>query len=151
MKDSVLIIDDEYDLRNLLIKLLKLEGYTTFDAETGQAGLSLLRREDIAVVISDVKLPDVHGIDLIAKIKEINPLCEVIVLTAYGTIEDGVRAIKEGAFDYIQKGDEDNKIIPVVQRAIEKVQLKRRIELLEKSVSEKFNFDSSTLKNFACS
>ncbi len=142
MKETVLIIDDENELRDLLIKLLKLEGYITYGAENGAGGLEILKKEDISVVISDVKLPDTNGIDLIAKINEINPLCEVIVLTAYGTIEDGVRAIKEGAFDYITKGDEDNKIIPLVQRAAEKVQLKKRIELLEKSVSEKFGFDS---------
>ncbi len=144
MRDSILIIDDENDLRMLLIKLLKLEGYSTFDSETGEAGLSLLKKEDISIVISDVKLPDIFGIDLISKIKEINPLCEIIMLTAYGTIQDGVRAIKEGAFDYITKGDEDNKIIPLVQRAIEKVQLKRRIEQLEKNVTEKYSFEAIT-------
>ncbi len=144
MRDSILIIDDENELRSLLTKLLKLEGYITFEAETGEAGLSLLKKEDISVVISDVKLPDVYGIDLISKIKDINPICEIIMLTAYGTIQDGVRAIKEGAFDYITKGDEDNKIIPLVQRAVEKVQLKKRIEQLEKNVSEKFNFDAIT-------
>ncbi len=144
MSDSILIIDDENDLRILLTKLLKLEDYNTFDAETGKEALNILQKEDISVVISDVKLPDINGIDLVPKVKEINPFCEVIVLTAYGTIEDGVRAIKEGAFDYITKGDEDNKIIPLVQRAAEKVHLKKRIELLEKSVSEKFNFDQIT-------
>jgi len=144
MKDSILIIDDENDLRNLLIKLLKLEDYNTFDAETGETALNLLMKEDISVVISDVKLPDINGIDLIPKVKECNAFCEVIVLTAYGTIEDGVRAIKEGAFDYITKGDEDNKIIPLVHRAVEKVHLKKRIDILEKSVSEKFNFDAIT-------
>ncbi len=144
MKESILIIDDENDLRILLIKLLKLEDFNTFDAATGEAGLNILKKEDISVVISDVKLPDVYGIDLIAKIKEINPLCEIIMLTAYGTIQDGVRAIKEGAFDYITKGDEDNKIIPLVHRAIEKVQLKKRIEQLEKTVNKKFNFESIT-------
>ncbi len=144
MRDSVLIIDDENDLRNLLIKLLKLEDYSTFDAETGEAALNILQKEEISVVISDVKLPDINGIDLLPKLKEINPFCEIIVLTAYGTIEDGVRAIKEGAFDYITKGDEDNKIIPLVQRAAEKYHLKKRIELLEKSVGEKFSFDAIT-------
>jgi two-component system NtrC family response regulator len=142
MTDQVLIIDDENELRNLLVKLLRLEGYITYDAETGMSGLSLLKKEDVSIVITDVKLPDTNGIDLIIKIKEINPLCEIIVLTAYGTIEDGVRAIKEGAFDYITKGDEDNKIVPLVNRAIEKVRLKKRIELLEKSVTQKFSFDS---------
>ncbi|MFA6596244.1 MAG: sigma-54 dependent transcriptional regulator [Ignavibacteriaceae bacterium] len=141
MKESILIIDDENDLRNLLVRLIKLEDYLTFDAENGAHGLEILKKEDISVVIVDVKLPDVNGIDLINKIKAINPTCEIIVLTAYGTIEDGVRAIKEGAFDYIIKGDEDNKIIPLVHRANEKVQMKKRIELLEKSVGEKFNFD----------
>ncbi|MDP4117015.1 MAG: sigma-54 dependent transcriptional regulator [Bacteroidota bacterium] len=144
MKDAILIIDDENELRKLLVKLLKLEDYTIYDADTGISGLNLLKREDISVVITDVRLPDINGIDLITKIKEINPLCEVIVLTAYGTIEDGVAAIKEGAFDYITKGDEDNKIIPLVHRAVEKVILKRRIELLEKSAGERFTFDAVT-------
>jgi len=144
MKEPILIIDDENDLRSLLIRLLKLEEFLTYDAENATQGLEILKKEDISVVIVDVKLPDANGIDLVIKIKEINPICEIIVLTAYGTIEDGVRAIKEGAFDYITKGDEDNKIIPLVQRATEKVQLKKRIELLEKSVSEKFNFNAIT-------
>ena len=144
MKDAVLIIDDEFDLRNLLIKLMRLEDFQTYDAENGAAGLKQLEKEEITIAIIDVKLPDINGIDLIQKIKEINSLCEIIVLTAYGTIEDGVRAIKAGAFDYITKGDEDNKIVPIVQRAVEKVHLKKRIELLEKSVKEKYNFDSIT-------
>ncbi|HEY7751783.1 MAG TPA: sigma-54 dependent transcriptional regulator [Ignavibacteriaceae bacterium] len=147
MKDSVLIIDDEPELRQLLLKLLNLEGYSTFESGNGKDGLSVLNKEDISVVITDVKLPDVNGIDLINKIKEINNLCEILVLTAYGTIEDGVRAIKEGAFDYITKGDEDNKIVPLVNRAVEKVHLKKRISQLEKNFSEKYNFDVITTEN----
>jgi DNA-binding NtrC family response regulator len=142
MKDAVLVIDDENELRKLLVKLLKLEDYSVYDAENGETGLSLLKKEDISVVITDVRLPDINGIDLISKIKEINPLCEVIVLTAFGTIENGVTAIKEGAFDYITKGDEDNKIVPLVSRAAEKVNLKRRIELLEKNTIERYSFDA---------
>lgn len=144
MHESILIIDDENDLRNLLVKLIKLEDYLVFDAENATNALNILKREDISVVITDVRLPDANGIELIEKIKKINPICEIIVLTAFGTIEDGVRAIKEGAFDYITKGDEDNRIVPLVSRAVEKVRLKNRIELLEKSISDKFNFDSIT-------
>jgi DNA-binding NtrC family response regulator len=142
MKETILIIDDENELRKLLVKLLRLENYTIYDVDNGKNGLNILKSDDVSVVITDVKLPDINGIDLIIKIRELNPLCEIIVLTAYGTIEDGVRAIKEGAFDYITKGDEDNKIIPLVKRAIEKYQLKKRIELLEKNVSQKYNFDT---------
>ncbi|HSR17730.1 MAG TPA: sigma 54-interacting transcriptional regulator, partial [Ignavibacteriaceae bacterium] len=142
MKDTILIIDDEADLRNLLLKLLSLEGYKVICAEDGKGGLTLAQKEEFAVVVADVRLPDISGLDLIQKIRKINPLTEVIVITAYGTIEDGVRAIKEGAFDYITKGDEDNKIIPVIQRAVENVRMKYRIKQLEKQVGEKFNFDN---------
>lgn len=142
MKETILIIDDEASIRNVLAKLLKLEDYIVIQAETGNEGISALAKEDINVVVSDVKLPDVNGIDLIAKVKEINPVCEIIMLTAYGTIEDGVRSIKEGAFDYAVKGEEDNKIIPLVKKAVERVQLKKRIEHLEKSVDLRFGFDS---------
>lgn len=142
MKDTILIIDDEADLRNLLLKLLSLEGYKVICAEDGKGGLTLAQKEDFAVVVADVRLPDINGLNLIQKIKKINPLTEVIVITAYGTIEDGVRAIKEGAFDYITKGDEDNKIVPVIQRAVENVRMKYRIEQLERQVGEKYNFDN---------
>jgi len=147
MRDSVLIIDDENDIRNLLYKLLSLEGFKVQYAEDGKKGLDMVRKEDFRVVVADVRLPDINGIELIQKIKKINPLTEIIVITAYGTIEDGVRAIKEGAFDYITKGDEDNKIIPVIQRAAEKVKMSYRIEQLERQVGEKYNFDNITGKS----
>jgi DNA-binding NtrC family response regulator len=142
MRESVLIIDDETDLRNLLVKLLSLEGYKVQSAENGKKGLALVNREDFSVVVTDVRLPDINGIELIHDIKKANPHTEVIVLTAYGTIEDGVKAIKDGAFDYLTKGDEDNKVVPVVQRAIEKTKMSYRIEQLEKQVGEKFNFEN---------
>jgi DNA-binding NtrC family response regulator len=139
---NVLIIDDEKELRTLLTRLLSLEGYKVFEASDGGEGLKILNQEEIQVVISDVKLPGISGIDLIPKIKEINRLIEIIVLTAYGTIEDGVTAIKRGAFDYITKGDEDNKIIIAVDRAMDKAQMSRRIEHLEKRVTEKYSFNN---------
>jgi two-component system, NtrC family, response regulator len=144
MKDSVLIIDDEPELRNLLVKLLNLEGYKVQSAEDGKSGLALVHKDDFLVVVTDVRLPDINGIELIHSIKKVNPFTEVIVLTAYGTIEDGVRAIKEGAFDYMTKGDEDNKIVPVIQRAIEKAKMSYRIEQLENKVGEKYNFENIT-------
>jgi DNA-binding NtrC family response regulator len=144
MKDTILIIDDEPELRDLLEKLLSLEGYKVQSAGDGKSGLALVQKEDFSVVVTDVRLPDVNGIELIQSIKNINSFTEVIVLTAYGTIEDGVRAIKEGAFDYITKGDEDNKIVPVVQRAVEKAKMSCRIEELESKVGEKYNFENIT-------
>lgn len=141
-KGNVLIIDDEPELRGLINRLLTLEDFHVFEASTGSEGIDIAGREEIHVIISDVRLPDIPGIDLLPALKERAPLTEIIMLTAYGTIEDGVKAIKLGAFDYITKGDEDNKIVPIVLRAAEKVQMKKRIELLEKSVGEKFSFDA---------
>jgi DNA-binding NtrC family response regulator len=88
-----------------------------------------------------VKLPDGNGVELSKKIKEKYPLKEIILLTAFGNIPDGVMAIKNGAFDYITKGDDNNKIIPLLYRAIEKVNLTKRVYQLEKQLADKHSFD----------
>ncbi len=139
---TVLLIDDEPRLRQLMARILQLEGYTVLEADTARAGLKVLEREDVQVVISDVKLPDKNGIDLSAQIKQLYPATEIIVLTAYGTIQDGVTAIKNGAFDYITKGDDNDRIIPLVSRAAEKAQLQFRIQQLEQQMSQRYGFDS---------
>ena len=120
MKANILIIDDENDIRNLLSRIIRLEGYEVFQAENGTKGLKLLQQEKIHAIICDVKLPDANGVEMVSKIKAISPQCEIILLTAYGAIPDSVTAIKAGAFDYITKGDDNNKIIPLLSRAVEK-------------------------------
>lgn len=119
MSDTVLIIDDEKKLAGLLARIIGLEGFNVLQAHTGKEGLKLLKTEDIKVVVSDVKLPDYNGIELVKAIKSLKPYVEVISLTAYGTISDGVMAMRNGAFDYITKGDDNDKIIPLVHRAME--------------------------------
>ena len=138
---TILLIDDEVRLRQLLARILQLEGYTILEAENARAGLKVLEREEVQLVISDVKLPDKNGIDLSAQIKELYPATEIIVLTAYGTISDGVTAIKNGAFDYITKGDDNDRIIPLVSRAVEKANLQFRIKQLEQQVSQRYGFE----------
>ncbi len=96
---------------------------------------------EIDVVLCDVKLPDSNGVELVKKIKEKYPLIEIVLLTAYGNIPDGVQAIKNGALDYITKGDDNNKIIPLLNRAIEKRDLARRVYQLEKQLDDKHSFD----------
>ena len=141
MKSTVLIIDDEVKLRGLLSHIICLEGFQVLQAGNTQAGMKILETEDVAVVLCDVKLPDGNGVDLTKAIKEKYPSIEVIVLTAFGTIADGVKAIKNGAFDYLTKGDDNEKIIPLLYKAIEKSTLQRRILQLEKKVSDKYSFD----------
>ena len=142
MADTILIIDDEPRPRQLLTRILQLEGYAVLEAETARAGLKTLENEAVHVIISDVKLPDKNGIELTAQLKQAYPATEIIVLTAYGTIQDGVTAIKNGAFDYITKGDDNDRIIPLVSRAVEKAQLQFRIQRLEAQMSHRHGFDS---------
>ena len=137
---KILIIDDEEKLRNLLTRIISLEGFEVLQAGDCKSGLKKLEQQEIDVVLCDVKLPDGNGVDLAAKIKEKFHIPEIILLTAYGNIPDGVQAIKNGAFDYITKGDDNNKIIPLLYRAIEKVDLAKRVQQLEKQLGERHTF-----------
>lgn len=139
---SVLIIDDEENLRKLLARVLELEGYSIFQASTIKDGFKVLTREFINVVISDVKLPDGNGVEVTARIKHDYPAVEIIVLTAFGTIEDGVKAIKNGAFDYLTKGDHQEKILPLLAKATEKALLQQKIQTLETKLQHKFGFNN---------
>jgi DNA-binding NtrC family response regulator len=142
MQRKVLIIDDEERLRTLLSRIIGLEGYEVSHAADLKTGLRKLGAEDIDVVVCDVKLPDGNGVDFIKVVKDKYPVIEIILLTAYGNIEDGVQAIKNGAFDYITKGNDNNKIIPLLSKAIEKVILAKRVQQLEKQLEKKYSFDS---------
>ena len=137
----ILIIDDEEKLRSLLSRIIRLEGYTVLEAESLKAGGKLLDKESVDVVLCDVKLPDGNGVEAVKEIKLRRPSIEIILLTAYGNIADGVKAMKNGAFDYITKGDDNDKIIPLLARAFEKVQLQKRVEQLEQQVGKKYTFD----------
>ena len=139
---NILIIDDEEKLRGLLARIVKSEGFEVVEATDLKSGFKKLEQNDIDVVLCDVKLPDGNGVDFLQKIKTNFPLTEVILLTAFGKISDGVQAMKNGAFDYIVKGDDNDKIIPLLYKAIEKVQLQKKVKQLEKRISDKYSFDT---------
>lgn len=142
MKGQVLIIDDEEKLRILLSKIITLEGFDVIQAGDCKHGLKKLEQQDIDVVICDVKLPDGSGVELTQQIKIKYPAIEVILLTAFGNIPDGVQSIKNGAFDYITKGDDNNRIIPLLYRAMEKAALSKRVQQLEKQLGKKYSFQN---------
>lgn len=139
---KILLIDDEEKLRKLMARIIELEKIEVYQAEDASAGLKLLEKHDFDVIICDVKLPDANGVELIPRIKRIQPLTEIILLTAYGNIPDGVQAIKNGAFDYITKGDDNNRIIPLIYRALEKAELSKRVNRLEEKIEQKYSFDN---------
>ena len=140
--NNVLIIDDEENLRKLLARVIELEGSPVYQAASIKEGIRILEKENINIVVSDVKLPDGNGVELVKKIKQDYPVAEVIVLTAYGTIEDGVKAIKNGAFDYLTKGEHPEKIIPLLSKASEKSSLQQKVISLESRLQQRFGFNN---------
>lgn len=140
--NKILIIDDEEKIRTLLSRIVGLEGFEVFQASDLKNAKKRLEVSEINVIISDVKLPDGSGVEFSKIIKDNYPASEVILLTAFGNIPDGVQAIKNGAFDYITKGDDNNRIIPLVYKALEKVKLNKRLLQLEKQLGDKQSFDN---------
>ncbi|BEG99717.1 sigma-54-dependent transcriptional regulator [Bacteroides sedimenti] len=140
--NKVLIIDDENQIRKLLARMIELEGYEVYQAADCRSGLKLLDISMPEVVLCDVRLPDGNGVDLVLKIKKLFPQTEVVLLTAHGNIPDGVQAIKNGAYDYITKGDDNNKIIPLISRAMEKALINKRLESLEAQIEKKYSFSN---------
>ena len=138
MSGNILIIDDEEPLRKLLSSIIGLEGFKVEDVGSLKSGLDVLKRKEIDVILCDVKLPDGNGVDFIKEAKKNYPLLEIILLTAYGNIPDGVQAIKNGGFDYITKGNDNDRIVPLLYQAMDKVINQRKSAV---KISDKGNFD----------
>lgn len=134
-KKKVLLVDDEEQLRNLMKRIISLEGFDVKEAINLKAARTKLENEDVEVVLCDVKLPDGNGVDFVKEAKAKYPLTEFILLTAYGNIPDGVMAIKNGAFDYLTKGNDNDRIIPLLYQAVEKAKINKQsaIKIKEKS------------------
>ncbi len=143
----ILIVDDEVQIRHLLTRMLQLEGYEVGEASDCKSALRLLDRFEPEVILCDVFLPDGNGVDLVSAIKKARPLSEVILLTAHGNIPDGVQAIKNGAFDYITKADDNNRIIPLIEGAIQKVKNNTSSQIGTDGVFDSIIGESSMLKD----
>src|SRR6478735_7266053 len=141
MAGNILIIDDEEALRKLLSRIIGLEGFQVEEAGTLKAGFDILRRKKIDVILCDVKLPDGDGVDFVKEAKSKYPLTEIVLLTAYGNIPDGVQAIKNGAFDYITKGNDNDRVLPLLYQAMGKVIAQKNAAVKINSPSV-FSFDS---------
>jgi DNA-binding NtrC family response regulator len=141
MAGNILIVDDEEQLRKLLTRVIALEGFTVFETSTLKAATDLLSRQHIDVVLCDVRLSDGTGVDFVKTVKKSFPSIEIILITAFGNIVDGVQAMKNGAFDYLVKGDDNDRIIPLLYQALDKSSLQQKSAA---RISEKtaFGFES---------
>lgn len=136
MSGNILLIDDEIKLLKLLGMILSQENFNVKEASTARSAMTMLEQYDFDVVLSDVRLPDAFGVELVKSIKAKYPHREIILMTAFGNITDAVQAMKNGAYDYLVKGDDNEKIIPLVYKALEKVK-DNRSKTVQKSAGSK--------------
>jgi two-component system, NtrC family, response regulator HydG len=135
-KKKILVVDNEETIRETLLKILEREGYNVLTAEDGQAALEVLRTEKVNVVISDVSMPKMDGNRLLKAAKSILPDVEIILMTGHGKMEMGLEALKEGAFDFIQKPFTKLALSKTVKQALEKQAMAAEIRFLKDRVRE---------------
>lgn len=137
-KASILIVEDEESQRTLLSGLMKKEGYTIGEAGTGADALELFKRDIFELVLLDYKLPDTDGLKLLKKMKEINPEIEVIMITAFGSIENAVGALKAGASEYLTKPIDLEDLLFKIKKTEEKTYLVRENRVLKETLKDRF-------------
>jgi two-component system response regulator AtoC len=142
MKPKILIVDDEDIVRDFISEVLIRMGFAPLAAESGEKAIDHLQRAEFDVVISDFKMPGVSGMDVLRKALELWPDCRVIIITAFGTIENAVEAMKMGAHDYITKPISPEHLEMVVAKALEYKKLKIENRLLKNEISEKYSFEN---------
>jgi two-component system nitrogen regulation response regulator NtrX len=136
MKQNILIIDDEERIRNVLSDILNKKGYSAICASNGEDGLNQIRDKDIDVVLLDLVLPKLNGIEVLKKISSYDPSLPVIMITAYGSVPNAVEAIKQGAYDFVEKPLDADKILIIIRNALERRNLDKEIGQLRKSAEE---------------
>jgi DNA-binding NtrC family response regulator len=136
----ILIVDDEEVLRDVLDVLLRREGFETLTAASGEEALHLLESEEVDLVVLDVMLPGISGIDTLRAMRISNPALPVIVITAFSSIDGAIEAMKFGAFHYIPKPFKNEEVILTVNKALEQRRLSHENERLKSELSDKFSY-----------
>ena len=133
---KILIIDDERSIRNALKEILEFEGFSVVDAEDGETGLTILKQQTIDLVFCDIKMPKMDGIEVLDQIIQHNEGIPVVMISGHGTIETAVEAIKKGAFDFIEKPLDLNRILVTLKNARERNHLVVQTEVLKSSIKK---------------
>ena len=136
---KILIIDDEKVIRATLREILEYEKYSVTEAQDGEEGLAKLQEEDYDLVLCDVKMPKMDGIEVLEKAKALEKSPQFIMISAHGSIETAVEATKKGAFDFIPKPPDLNRLLLTVRNALEKKELVTETKVLKKKLSKKLD------------
>lgn len=133
---NILIIDDERAIRKTLGEILSYEGYKIEEASDGEEGLRKFKEKAYDVVLCDIKMPKLDGIEFLDKAREANPDVPIIMISGHGTIETAVEAVKKGAFDYISKPPDLNRLLITLRNAMDKTSLVTETKVLKRKVSK---------------
>ncbi len=142
MKARIVVIDDEVNAATALGTLLKEDGYEVACANDAKAGLGLIEQMDADIVLTDLRMPGMDGLELLKHLKQSRPQTMVILMTAFGTVKNAVRAMKTGAEDYLAKPLDLEELEMVVERALEKKRLLEETRILRERVAEKYRFEN---------
>src|SRR5262249_23812337 len=142
--EKILVVDDERSMRELLELVLKREGYSIHTAENGMRALDLIKQNLYDLIISDVKMPDINGIDLLMRVRESSPDTMVIMITAFGTVETARRAFKLGAEDVVVKdsGFDVEELKLIIAKVLEKKRLRQENVLLKRELRQRNSLDN---------
>lgn len=135
---KILIIDDERAIRSTLKEILEFENYNVDEAEDGEKGLQLLGKSKYDVVLCDIKMPGMDGIEVLEKAMEMTPDTPFIMVSAHGTIDTAVEATKKGAYDFLQKPPDLNRLLVTVRNALDKSNLVTETKILKKKISKTY-------------
>ncbi|MDX1632059.1 MAG: sigma-54 dependent transcriptional regulator [Thermoanaerobaculia bacterium] len=138
---NILIVDDEEVLRDVLTTLVRKEGHTALTARTGEEALTVLDREEIDLVLLDLMLPEMSGMEVLKQIRDSDPDQVVVVITAYSSIEGAIEAMREGAFHYIPKPFKNEEVLHTIRKGLEKRRLTSENRALKAQLRERFGFD----------
>jgi DNA-binding NtrC family response regulator len=136
--ESILVVDDDPDIQEVLTDRLEALGYRVFAASTGGEGLALVEDEGPQLVLLDIELPDMNGLEVLTAIRKRDPEVTVVMITAHGTVERAVQAMKRGAYDFLPKPFEPDHLALTVQKGLERERLKRAVEMLSAAVGERY-------------
>ena len=136
--ERILVVDDEENMVHFLTKLLRAEGFVVEGTGTGEAALDRLRDAPFELVLTDLKLPDTDGIEILKTARELQPEAVVVLITAYGSIGSAIEAMRAGAYDYVTKPFRASEILQVVNKALERVRLRREVVQLRQAVEQRF-------------
>jgi len=141
MANKALVVDDDKVTLELLSFQLQSEGFETITAERGTKGLEYIRENDFDIILTDLNLPDISGIEMVKRAKEIAPQTEIIMITGFGSMEKAIEATKAGAFYYIEKPVEFDELLVLIEKAVERKQQAREIQELRGKLSSRTSYE----------